>query len=463
MVEVLQHLPGGGADVQLRRGDAERLHQPPRVSLGGRAGAEAGHGEAEDVGPRQLQQIHGAGGDDQCMGGVQAAGHPDHDLVGGDGTQPLGQAVDLDVVRLVAVLGEPIRIRRDEREALHRTQQTEIFFGRREGEGNAPVARVGRGHPAVVLERALPGPLLAEKVEVDVGDGELRILLEAGALAELPAVLEDARLPVPGQVGGRLALPGGGVEVRREAPHRLRSAEDAAGVGAADGDRTAGQVGEHGGPGERQATGRRHRHEHVLADLDADGQARNVRRRKQQVGAERGLLPRDHDLQSGDAASRGELAPLVELAVVGQMDLRDDAEDRPPVDHDGGVEQARPVPQWGTRDDHRQQVGAGPNDGVEPLVHGVKNDVLPEQILDGVTGQRQLGEQRDRDAGLRQASADVNDALGITERVGDEDVGGAGCDPGEPVCVQRVERHASSSRRGDALEQLDPLFVALHG
>ena len=123
---------------------------------------------------------------------------------------------------------------------------------------------------------------------------------------------------------------------------------------------------------------------------------------EQQVGAERRPLAGDRDLQAGDAAPGGELAPLVELPVVRQMDLRHDAEHPAAVDHDGGVEQPRPVPQRRADDDHRQQVGAGPHDLVQALVHGVEHGVLAEQVVDGVPGERKLGEQRDRDTRVGQ-------------------------------------------------------------
>ena len=163
---------------------------------------------------------------------------------------------------------------------------------------------------------------------------------------------------------------------------------------------------------------------------------------EQQVGAERRPLPGDGDLQADDAAAGGELAPLVELAVVRQVDLGHDAEDPTAVDDHGGVEQPRPVPKRCADDDHRQQVGTGGDDGGQTLVHRVEHGVLAEQVVQRVAGQGQLGEHGDRDAGLGQPPTDVDDALRVAPRIGDVDVGGARGDPGEPVRVQRGERHA---------------------
>ena len=81
---------------------------------------------------RPAQAIHRPGGDDQGVGGVQAPGDADHDLRLADRPQPLLQAGHLDVVRLVAVLGEPGRVRRDEREPRERPPQAEVAVRRRE-------------------------------------------------------------------------------------------------------------------------------------------------------------------------------------------------------------------------------------------------------------------------------------------------------------------------------------------
>ena len=133
---------------------------------------------------------------------------------------------------------------------------------------------------------------------------------------------------------------------------------------------------------------------------------------EQQVGAERRPLPGDGDLQAGDAATGGELAPLVELAVVRQVDLRHDAEHPAAVDHHGGVEQPGLVPQRRADDDHRQQVGAGlGRSPSRPSCTASSTRVLAEQVVDGVAGQGQLGEHRDRDAGSDSRRLTVDHAL----------------------------------------------------
>ena len=56
------------------------------------------------------------------------------------------------------------------------------------------------------------------------------------------------------------------------------------------------------------------------------------------------------------------------------------------------------MPQWGAHDDEGEQLGGGLGDGDDGVVDGLEQDVLQEQVVDGVAGQRQLGEERHRDA-----------------------------------------------------------------
>src|SRR5699024_3597227 len=66
---------------------------------------------------------------------------------------------------------------------------------------------------AVVVEGVHAPALGHDPVQVDVGDGGARALWEALTLPQQVAAFVDEGLPVPGQVGGRFALAGGGIEV----------------------------------------------------------------------------------------------------------------------------------------------------------------------------------------------------------------------------------------------------------
>ena len=117
-----------------------------------------------------------------------------------------GEPLDLDVERLVAVLVERRGGVGDEGEAADAAFESHI------GEVGAVVERdaadaglgVARGARSVV-EGAEAEPLLRQPPAVDVGDAQLGIAREAGALGDQLAQLVDGALTVPGEVGGALA------------------------------------------------------------------------------------------------------------------------------------------------------------------------------------------------------------------------------------------------------------------
>ena len=104
---------------------------------------------------------------------------------------------DLDVVGLVAVELEPGRVVGHEREAVDLAPQPDVARGRRERELDLAEVVGGVVRTPVVVEAALPQPLLAQPVEVDVHDRAPRPVGEPLALAEQVAALVDHRLAVP--------------------------------------------------------------------------------------------------------------------------------------------------------------------------------------------------------------------------------------------------------------------------
>jgi hypothetical protein len=71
-----------------------------------------------------------------------------------------------------------------------------------------------------------------------------------------------------------------------------------------------------------------------------------------------------------------------------QMQFVHDTEHLAAVNDHCSVEQPRLLAQRGADDDHRQQIGRCRRDGRECLVDRVEQGVLPEQVVDGVTGER---------------------------------------------------------------------------
>ena len=131
--------------------------------------AKPGHRVREDVAARPAHAVHRARDDEQRVRRVEAAAHADHGLRAADRLHALHEPRHLDVERLVAVLREPGRVVGHEREAVERAAQADVARRRVELEVHGAEVR-RRVRAAVVVERALAEAVLAQPVEVDVGD-----------------------------------------------------------------------------------------------------------------------------------------------------------------------------------------------------------------------------------------------------------------------------------------------------
>ena len=80
---------------------------------------------------------------------------------------------------------------------------------------------------------------------------------------------------------------------------------------------------------------------------------------EQQIGAERRLLPGERDRRVAQPFARGEMPPLVELAIIRQEHLRHDAEQPAAVDRDAAIVKPAAPAQWRTDDKDRRQLLAG--------------------------------------------------------------------------------------------------------
>ncbi len=361
---------------------AQRFGEPDRVALGALTRRETRQRERENVAARPVFPVHRAGGDDHRVRGVQPAGQPEHHLRVVQRAQPLLQAGDLDVVGLVAVMFQPGRIRRHEREPLDLTAQPDVTRRRVEPEFHPPEGL--RGDPmvdGVVVEGAHPQPLRTQQLEVHVGDRGALALGETLRGGQAHAVLPHHRLAVPRQIGGGFALAGRGVDVGGQAPRRRGAGQQRPVFGAPDGDRAAGQVRQHRRARQRRLRARRNRHEHVLADLDVQYEARQVGRGEQQVGAERHLGLTDAD-GAADAVAGGQLPAFVELPVGRQVGLRHDTEHGAPVDHHGGVVDPVLIAQRRADHQHGHQLGRRDHDVEQRHLDRVEQGVLQQDVLD---------------------------------------------------------------------------------
>ena len=403
-----EHLGGGGTDVQLLDVAAQSPGQGQGIGLGVLGGGEARHGDGVDVLAPQTQAVHRPGGDDEGVGGVQPAGHADDDRGQADGLHTLDQGRDLDVVGLVAVLGQAGRVVRDKGEAVHGAAQPDVGArGAQSGDRDTPEGGVSEQRGAVVIEGALAQALGCQGLDVDVDHRGARAVREAlGGAQQLPTLVDEG-LPVPGQVRGGLPLAGGGVDVGSQVPGGGGAGQQLAVLGPANRDGRARDVDQDAGAGQRGQRGGGHWDPHVLTDLDVEGQARHVWDLEEQVrteghagtatcrllrGTGRGRLrgggggggvphAGQREVLDADLGPTGEVPALVELAVGGQVGLRRDAQDPAALDDDGTVVQPCAHAQRGADDERRQKLGAGSTDLLDSLKDGGGQDVGQEEVV----------------------------------------------------------------------------------
>ena len=190
------------ADVHGVERRADALGQDLGVGLGPAGGAEAGHGHGQDIRHGPVQHGHGPGGDEQGQGRVQSAGQAHHRRLGVGVGQALFQAQGGQGENFLTPGGPVPVVGGDEgifghgpgeRCLLH--IQSEIL-----GEHIGGICREG-GHALA---------LVAELLQVDLGDGEPRL---KPALGQNRPVLCDETVPGVDEVGGGLPPARVGVDI----------------------------------------------------------------------------------------------------------------------------------------------------------------------------------------------------------------------------------------------------------
>ncbi len=286
---------------------------------------------------RQSEQVDRLGGDDQGVGGIEPARNADHHALGAGRAHAAARGRRPGCCRPRSNPA-PAALRRSAR-----TGSARPCAGSRcrsAGGFSANVDPCGKT-PRVAGDCRRTVPISARsclsRSRSTSAQRDLAALAEPLALGQQHAVLVDRGLAVPGQICGRFPCPGSGIDVGRKTARRCRLAQQRARARPADRDRAAREVDRARWRRRARARGRRHRNPHVLADLDADGQARDVLGREQQVNTERGMQPAKRDRLSGDAGAGGEMPSLVEFAIGRQIALGHDAEDVAAMNDDGAI------------------------------------------------------------------------------------------------------------------------------
>ena len=308
--EVPPHRLGDVDDLQ--RG-AHPLRQQLRVGLGPGGGAEAGHGDGDDVRGGPVQHPHGKRRDQQRQGGVQAAGEAHHRRFGMGVLQPLFQAQGGDAQDLLAPLRPAGVVLRHKGGGGDVPGQPGLRH--RQGEGGPPDLRRLLAHGECIGAAAV----MDQPVHVDLTDGEAR---GKAPLRQQGPVFRDQVVAGEHHVGGGLPLTGVGIHIAAHEPGGLAGHQGAAVVRLAHQLVGGGEVQDHRGALPGQLHGGRRRSPQVLADLHPDHQVRHGVAGEGLVRAEIHMMSAKLDPML-HAMAGGEPPLLIKLPVIGQISLGD--------------------------------------------------------------------------------------------------------------------------------------------
>ncbi len=214
------------------------------------------------------------------------AGNADDEALNLRAGEPLHQAMHLNVVGFVAMRVPFPRVVRDVGKAFQRAKKRRGFRRLKLKRNAADFAQAFFVVASSVMETGQAHSLLNQTFQVNVRRDDLLLSGEARGFGQFFAVLVNQRVAVPGQIGGGLARPGGGVEIGGDAFARLRGAQIAAILGLADGDVAGGQVEQNRRAGKRGVSAGRNGRPDILADFGVQQEAGDVLGFKDNVIAE---------------------------------------------------------------------------------------------------------------------------------------------------------------------------------
>ena len=176
-----------------------------------------------------------------------------------------------------------------------------------------------------------------------------------------------------------------------------------------------------------------------------DDQGGKIFGSEQQVGAEWDPAAGNRDL-SASAVAGDEVARLVELAVVGQVDFRHHPQKLAAMDRQSAVVECAAVSDRRADQQHWQEVGGGLDQRIDRRLDAVEQRGLLQQIADGVSGNAEFREHGQRHPLAIAVLRQLQDRCGVGGGVGQRGARGARGNPGEAVTVERAEAHGSNHR-----------------
>ena len=363
MADLDQHLARDRRDVDLLRAHPEGAHQRMRTGLGELRGREARQACSKgcpcDAKPSRSKAR--AATISACVES-RPPEMPSTTFLMPIAASRVIKPLHLDVEGLVAILVEECRVRGQEGKAVDGALAAALSRrGRIEREGDARGKRASGAMVVGTIARrsrraCAPGCRRSRSTSAVIICASSR---EALGLREELAILEHRDLAVPGEIGGRFSLPRRGIEIGRDAAHRLRAAKIAPRLRLAD--RRYWRRRDWRARGARHgAVGRgRGRRPDVLANLDMKDEILRHRIARKRRSVPKGTSrPAKVTLRPTCETPRREMALLVKLAIIRQIGLRHDAEQRSAMHDEGAVEQPA-IQREGRADDQNRDAAHG--------------------------------------------------------------------------------------------------------
>lgn len=125
-------------------------------------------------------------------------------------------------------------------------------------------------------------------------------------------------------------------------------------------------------------------------------EAGDIVRDEEKIGPERRAVAADRDLATIRRRAGGEMATLVELAIIRQMNLRHDTEQPAAVNRQRAIIEPPRLAQRCADEDERHQIDGGRDEPIDAAHDGFMQCVLQQEIVDRIARQSEFGKDRER-------------------------------------------------------------------
>ena len=344
--------------------DGARLRSPRR--------AEARHRDADYIFFRQSEKIKRLVRNKQSKSRIESARDADDRFLEPDMLDSLRESCRLDIEYLGTACASDFFIRGHERVRVEVSVNIALFE-LRQGYINAPYIAVGIAS-RVVIKFAVAAQSF-ELFDIDAGVNRRAVSLKALVSREYAAVFGYRTCAGEHKVCRALADAGGGIDIAAVAPRARLFNETQPEIVLCDHFVGGGDVHYYIRAAERKDCSGRHGHPHILAQLNSDCGA--VARAEEHV-AERHLLPTERDGIARGIKSRDEVALFIELVVIWQIALRDNAHEFAVLERGGAVEEPAAHAHRESDYHERADIGTFKNESAERGLRAFDEPVLRE-------------------------------------------------------------------------------------